>query len=246
MKNCPQSAIKKIYGTEQSVLLISTNQHGVFRQFNFLKFVEVYMRYLVIASLVLLCGCARKPAEEQVFTDEQFEIESLTAEEAADFLKRFKTDSLWLPGLRSLDKEVAHELAKFNGSVISLFGNCLPSSVDREVAHELAKFKGDQLTVPVLKDRYVARELAKFSGQQLNLCRLMWIDKDIAQELAHFKGDILGLSELTSIDEETLAELEKFKGGTISLTGLVSVDKNVLHKLESNPAIYFLPENFRH
>jgi hypothetical protein len=204
------------------------------------------MRYLVLACLVFCCGCARKPVEEQVFTDEQYEIKSLTAEQAADFLKRFKTDGLWLPYLKSIDKDVAHELAKFKGSVISLLGNCLPSSVDREVAHELAKFKGDSLTVPVLKDKYVARELAKFSGQQLNLRQLTWIDKDIAQELAQFKGDILGLDELTSIDEETLTELEKFKGGTISVTGLVSVDKNVLQKLKSNPAVYFLPENFRH
>ena len=70
------------------------------------------------------------------------EITSLTAEQAAELIMvvtNERGDSfLSLSGLTSIDKDVARELAKFEGD-LSLHGL---TSIDKDVAQELAKLKG--------------------------------------------------------------------------------------------------------
>ena len=70
------------------------------------------MRYLIVASLLLSCsGCL---AED--FPKDTNEIKSLTAEQAAELVAKFK-GGLYLGGLTSINKDVAQELVKFKGDL---------------------------------------------------------------------------------------------------------------------------------
>ncbi len=135
------------------------------------------MRYLIAAALVLSCSLCL--AED--FPKNTYEIKSLTAEQAAELVAE-KKGSLFLPGLTSIDNDVAQELAKFKGELY------LPglTSIDKDVAHELGKFE----------------------GLWLHLRGLTSIDKNVAQDLAKFKGRGLYLSGLTSIDRDVLKILK--------------------------------------
>lgn len=115
---------------------------------------------------------------------------------------------LSLNGLTSIDKYVAQELAKFEGS---LWLNGL-TSIDKDVAQELAKCKGNHLSLRGLNsiDKDVAKEFAKSEGS-LWLNGVTSIDKDVAKELAQFKGRVLALLILTPIDEVSLAYLRSNK-----------------------------------
>ena len=83
------------------------------------------------------------------FPEDTYEITSLTAKQAADLVmvvfhvRRYQS-ILELPGLTSIDKDVAQELAKFKGDLnhhaLSVSGL---TSIDKEVAKELGKFEGD-------------------------------------------------------------------------------------------------------
>ena len=90
------------------------------------------MRFLIAAVLVLSCSLCL--AED--FPKNTYEIKSLTAEQAAE-LVAVKKGSLFLPGLTSIDKDVAQELAKIKGELY--LGGL--ASIDKDVAHELAKVK---------------------------------------------------------------------------------------------------------
>ena len=144
------------------------------------------MRFLIAAVLVLSLGCSPKELPED--TDE---IKSLTAKQAAELVATLDGDWLSLAGLTSIDKDVAHQLSKFEAP-LSLDGL---TSIDKDVLQELAKLEGE-----------------------LSLDSLTSIDKDVAQELAKFKAEKLSLNGLTSIDKDVAQELGKFKGKTLSLS----------------------------
>ncbi len=95
---------------------------------------------------------------------------SLTAEQAAELvLKANKSNqSLNLDRLTSIDREVAHELARLKGFSLSLKGL---TSISKDVAHELAKFSP-----------------APYPSKYLGLDGLTSCDRDVAHELAKFHG----------------------------------------------------------
>ena len=101
------------------------------------------MRYLIVASLLLSCSLCL--AED--FPEDTNKIKSLTAEQAAELVAE-KKGSLSLRGLTSIDKDVAQELAKFEGEWLILRGL---TSIDKDVAQELAKFEGVWLWLHGLK-----------------------------------------------------------------------------------------------
>ncbi|MDB4468216.1 hypothetical protein N9039_02910, partial [Verrucomicrobiales bacterium] len=72
------------------------------------------------------------------------EIYSLTAEQAAELVVAFGNEpaGLNLAGLTSIDKNVARELAKYEGMGMWLEGL---TSIDKDVAYELAKYEGNWL-----------------------------------------------------------------------------------------------------
>ena len=74
------------------------------------------MRFLIAA--VLLLSCSLCVAED--FPEDTNEIKSLTVEQAAELVAKHNGDGLQLDGLTSIDKEVAQELAKFEGLVLFL------------------------------------------------------------------------------------------------------------------------------
>ena len=167
---------------------------------------------------------------------------SLTVQDAKYLIENFqrnKRKSLNLSGLTSIDKDVAQELAKFEGKYLYLNGL---TSIDKEVAQELAKFKGNDLGLCGLTsiDKEVAQELAKFKGNELSLDGLTSIDKDVAQELAKFKGQDLSLDGLTSIDKDVAQELAKFEG-VLTLHVLTSIDKNVAQELAKFEGVLPVP-----
>ncbi len=160
------------------------------------------MRILKVVVLFFSCGFCL--AED--FPEDTNEIKSLTAEQAADLAlivkHARKKNVLYLFNLASINKDVAHELAKFKGQLALGL-----TSINKDVAQELVKFKRFlDLNFLTSIDKDVAHELAKFKGT-LNLGGLKSIDKDVAQELAKFKGE-LRLYGLTSIDEVSLAYLK--------------------------------------
>ena len=98
------------------------------------------MRILVAAVLVLCCSlCLAEDLPKY-----SLQIKSLTAEQAAELMAwRHKRVHLRLDCLTSIDKDVAQELAKFEGG---LWLDCL-DSIDKDVAEGFAKFKGEQLSL---------------------------------------------------------------------------------------------------
>jgi hypothetical protein len=161
------------------------------------------------------------------------EIEYLTVEQAAELVVAFGNEppGFNLAGLTSIDKNVARELAKYEGIGLRLEGL---TSIDKDVAYELAKYEGNWLKLSGLTsfDEDVAYELAKYEGR-LNLAGLTSIDQDTAWELAKHEGKWLKLSGLTSIDEDVAYELAKWgeTGAQLYLEGLTSIDKGVAYEL---------------
>ena len=158
------------------------------------------------------------------------EINSLTAEQAAELVVAFANDLLLkLPGLTSIDKDVAQELANYEGIWLNLEGL---TSIGEDVAYELAKYKGRLNLAGVTSiDQDVARELAKHEGKWLKLSGLTSIDEGVAYELAKWgeTGAQLYLSGLTSIDKGVAYELAKYDGSII--LGLSSIDNDVAEGL---------------
>ena len=198
-------------------------------------------RILIAASLLLCCGCspnlekARELAQKYPNRLDTSGILFLTPELAADLVlaeNHFRqTGCLYLEGLRTLDKEVAHELLQLkgygeldgmtdeekeslppevNGGSL-VFGDL--SFINKDVANELAKRRGGIEFGRGLTsiDKDIAHELAKFKGFFLDL-GLTSIDKDVAKELATYQGQILQFPKLESIDKDVARELVKFKG----------------------------------
>ena len=155
------------------------------------------MRYLIVASLLLSCSLCLA----QDSPDNTWQIKSLTAEQAAKLVTKYKGKMLLLPGVTSIDKDVAQELAKFVG--IKSLGL---TSIDKDVAMELAKGKSLSLSGLTSIDKDVAQELVK--GESLSLNSLKSIDKDVAQELAKFQGPWMQLYGLKSTDEDVLKILK--------------------------------------
>ena len=166
------------------------------------------MRLLLVTGLVLYCACDqlnKSPKKANVenqydpWPKETEKIEALTAERAAKLasLRPRGIYNLYLTGLKSIDKDVARELATFKGNLLSLRGL---TSIDQEIARELSNFK----------------------GSRLNLDGLTSIDKDIAQELVTIQVH-LDLNGLTSIDKQTALALAKWNGGFLKL-GAESID----------------------
>ena len=147
------------------------------------------------------------------------EIASLIPRHARELLDRSpKAESLMLQGLKAIDKDVARELAKFEGERLVLDGL---ESIDEDAARELASLKAG-LGLSGLKfiDKDVAQELAKTSASSLSFDGLMTIDEDLAKELAKFEGERLSLNGLKFIDSRVARELLKFEGSGLSLKGL--------------------------
>ncbi len=183
-------------------------------------------RFLIVAGLVLSCSLCW--AED--FPENTDEIKSLTVEQAADLVaENERVRYLALNGLISIDKDVAHELAKFSGYHLELGKLAL---IDNDVALELGKSKAQCLVLGLTSiDKDVAQELAKFKRDYVSLHGLTSVSKDIAQELAKSKAHALSLDGLTSIDKDVAQELAKFKGDDLYLRGLTSIDKDVAHEL---------------
>ncbi len=82
--------------------------------------------------------------------------------------------------------------------------------IDKDVAVELAKFEGTDLVFGGLKsiDKDVAQELAKFEGKLLGLDGFEFIDKDSAQELVKFESHCMYLTGLRFIDQDALEILK--------------------------------------
>ena len=144
-------------------------------------------RILIVVGLVLsssLCLAEGLPERTE-------EIKSLTVEQAADLNKGVQY--LDLDGLISINKDVAHELAKFSGYQLHL-GKL--SLIDNDVALELGKSQCQELYLDGLTsiDNDVAQELAKSKGWHLGLYGLTSIDKDVAQKLGKSKVKNLHLS----------------------------------------------------
>ena len=200
------------------------------------------MRFLIAAVLVLSCGFCL--AED--FPKNTDEIKSLTAEQAADLVMVVthvrKSGALDLDGLTSIDKDVAHELAKYRGATglgTAFKGrlNLGLTSINKEVAQELAKFKGSLSFESLTSiDKNVAQELVKFEGKELYLGGLTSIDKDVARELAKFKGS-LWLMGMTSIDKNVAQELAKFEGQHMNIMGSDSLDEVTQAYLRSSNLI---------
>ena len=155
--------------------------------------------------------------------------------EVAEELARFNGYRLQLNGLTNINNEVAEALANFQGKVLSLNGL---ASIDKETVKELAKFKGDWLILGLTSlDREDARVFAKGEGNGLSFDRLSSIDKDVAHELSRFQGYRLSLRGLTSISKDVAHELAKFSPAPngpskyLGLDGLTSCDREVAHEL---------------
>lgn len=183
-------------------------------------------------------------------------IQFLTAEQAAEVVdyveNERKQKELFLTSLLTVDKQVAHELAKFQGNKLDLSG---PTTIDVNVAQELVKFQGKLLFLNGLTilDRDVARELVQFHGalwlnglesldvytarilvegdHGLYLDGLTKIDRELARALAMVKyPQNLSLLGLTTIDENVAQELSKFRGANLIL-GLKTMDIKVAKAL---------------
>lgn len=155
--------------------------------------------------------------------------------EVAEELARFNGYRLRLDGLTNINNEVAEALANFQGKVLSLNGL---ASIDKETVKELAKFKGDWLILGLTTlNAEDARVFAKGEGNGLSFDRLSSIDKDVAHELSCFQGFRLSLKGMTSISKDVAHELAKFspaRGGPskyLGLDGLTSCDRDVAHEL---------------
>jgi len=151
--------------------------------------------------------------------------------DAAGELAKLKSESgaLYLDGLTSINKEVAEELARFNGYRLQLNGL---TNINNEVAGALANFQGKVLSLNGLAsiDKEAVKELAKFKGDWLIL-GLTSLDKEDAREFARGEGNGLSFDRLSSIDKEVAYELSRFMGFTLTLDGLTSISKDVAHEL---------------
>ncbi|MDB4549733.1 hypothetical protein N9Z97_01510 [Akkermansiaceae bacterium] len=159
------------------------------------------------------------------------EINSLTAEQAAELVVAFANDrGLKLPGLTSIDQDVAYELAKWGETGAQLYLEGL-TSIDKGVAYELAKYDGSIVLGLSSIDNDVAEELAKKDGGQLHLWGLVSIDKDVAQALSRFGGTYLGLKGVELIDRDVARELSNSDVSWLSLTGLTAIDSDVAQEM---------------
>ena len=167
------------------------------------------------------------------------EITLLNPRQIPELLDKSPKDgSLFLTRLESIDKDVARELAKFEGERLGLNGlEC----IDKDAATELAEFEGQILYLQGLKsiDKEVAQGLASFKGDSwdklskdgwLRLEGLVALDKDVARELAKFEGHYLALNGLKFIDKIVASELVSFQGH-VDLQGLKSIDKDIAQEL---------------
>ena len=172
--------------------------------------------------------------------DQQFKIpknisaiQFLTAEQAAEVVdhveNKRKQKELFLNSLLTVDKQVAHELAKFQGNKLDLSG---PTTIDVNVAKELANFQGSLLFLNGLTilDRDVARELVKFHGKSIWLNGLKSLDVYTARILV--EGNYgLYLDGLTHIDRELARALTVKARVNLSLLGVDTIDENVAQEL---------------
>jgi hypothetical protein len=144
-------------------------------------------------------------------------------------LAKYNNGALWMNGLTSINKEVAEELAGCMAYALSLDGL---TSMDKDVANALAKFQSKVLSINGLAsiDKKAVKELAKFKGYRLIL-GLTSLDKEDAREFAKGEGNGLSFDRLSSIDKEVAHELSRFMGFTLSLDGLTSISKDVAHEL---------------
>lgn len=150
--------------------------------------------------------------------------------ELAQELAKFKGD-LDLSGLSSIDKEVARELASYEGERLCFKLN----SLDKDVAKELAMSKATALDVySAPLDVDAVKELVKFQGKRTIPWKwqtepalslgLTSIDVDLARALSGFNGHLFLLA-LTSIDQESAHELAK--SGPFFYLGLTTIDADV-------------------
>ena len=206
-------------------------------------------RILIAAVLVLSCGCNGN----KVITVEEatkwvaerrgnFDVTSIDKDVAHEFAKY--TGQLFFTRLKSIDKDSALELAESDS--IALHFPAL-TSIDKNVAHEFAKYDAGLSTLLLngLKslDKDVAHELGSGRLLSLQLNGLTSIDREVARELAGSKIYLLTLGGITSLDKNVAQELTKFKG-YLELNGLTLIDKDVLPILKSNPKIE-LPQKYR-
>ncbi len=172
--------------------------------------------------------------------DQQFKIPKnisaipfLTAEQAAEVVDHVENErkqkELFLNSLLTVDKQVAHELAKFQGNKLDLSG---PTTIDVNVAKELANFQGSLLFLNglTLLDRDVAREFVKFHGKSIWLNGLKSLDVYTARILVEGTYGLY-LDGLTHIDRELARALTVKARANLSLLGVDTIDENVAQEL---------------
>ena len=154
--------------------------------------------------------------------------------DVAQQLAQFQGEKLLLDGLVTIDKDVSRALSMFKGNELEL---CGLSAISAEVARGLANFKTDRLALGGLKslNKDVARELAKFKGQRLSILGPAAIDKEATKELTNFKA-LMSLNGLRTVDADVAKELQNLKGFLLLhyLDGN-AINKEVKDELGSNP-----------
>ena len=203
---------------------------------------KMITRILIAAVLVLSCGsCLAQKIPENKW------VKFLTVEQAAELVAEYNkagTTPLPLWGLTSINKDVARELAKYEGMWLTLPAL---TSIDKDIAKELAKYQShedrqaqisidqndDQRLSGFIKTLQVRRETVSYKGAfkgALMLEGLTSINEDVARELAKYKGRNLEFN-LPSINEDVARELAKFEGEYLQIGKPAFFDKDVAKEL---------------
>jgi hypothetical protein len=149
-------------------------------------------------------------------------LQTLTPAAAAALVREHRAGDLAFNTMPTLSKEVAEELAKYEGS-LSLTGL---SSISQEALEALAKLRGKSLdiaTATLTPDQ--ARILATFRGEHLTIVRLKSISSDAAKALAEFGGETLNV-DLRSLSRQEARELSRFQGDTLWLPSVRALSKD--------------------
>ena len=185
----------------------------------------------------------RAAIAEEYFQEGHKGLREITEEVARASVKI--ANGCW-PGLTSMNEIIAKIVVNGTNPAFKLNLDGL-TSITKDVAVELAKFQGNYLQLnglnSIMKD--VAEELVKFAGTFLQLNGLTLITKDVAKELMKGRGGIgshvffnaeswsIDLNGLTSMSHEVACELANFNGGEIGLRGLPSITREVAYELRN-------------
>ena len=183
----------------------------------------------------------KNPLYDSFRLDDASELNSLTAWQASKVVKEAVDNGvgiLNLSNLVTIDKDVAQQLAQFQGKKITLDGLV---TIDQDVSRALSMFKGNELELCGLSaiSAEVARGLVNFKTDRLALGGLKSLNKDVARELAKFKGKRLSILGPAAIDKEVAKELTNCKA-LMSLNGLRTVGADVAKELQNLKGVLLL------